>query len=97
MIKTYLNLNSENILMHSCRYSTEQMYKVISDVEKYPEFVPYCKKITVPKKRKSGHMKVDMTVGFPPITEKYTSLVTLSEPYLVKVCTKPTIDFDIFS
>jgi coenzyme Q-binding protein COQ10 len=61
----------------------DQMYQVVADVENYYKFVPFCKKSMVYNK-KEGFLKADLVIGFPPLTEKYTSSVTLQQPSLVK-------------
>ena len=64
-------------------YSCEQMFSVVSEVERYHSFVPWCKKSLV-KKRSEEQIEAELTVGFPPLFgECYTSTVTLVEPYLV--------------
>jgi coenzyme Q-binding protein COQ10 len=66
----------------------EQMYAVVSEVEKYTKFVPFCKKSVV-RSRGPENMKADLVISFPPIYESYTSSITLQKPYLVKaVCTE---------
>lgn len=64
-------------------YSSEQLFSVVSDVEKYNTFVPFCKKSHV-YARKPGSLKADLIIGFPPLNESYTSNVTLVRPSLVK-------------
>ena len=62
----------------------EQMYAVVAEVDKYTEFVPWCKESIVSSKH-GNHYKCKLTVGFPPVVEKYTSIVTVSKPHLVRV------------
>lgn len=77
------DLDHELPLHHFLRYSAEQLFSVVSDVEKYNTFVPFCKKSHV-YARKPGSLKADLIIGFPPLNESYTSNVTLVKPSLVK-------------
>lgn len=61
----------------------QQMYDVVSDVDNYKSFVPYCKKSLV-YDRKLNSVKADLIVGFPPLHEAYTSNLTLKAPYHIK-------------
>lgn len=61
-------------------FTAEQMFAVVADVERYPEFVPLCEALTV-KTRETGSthttLVAAMSVGYKAIRETYTSRVTL--------------------
>ena len=79
--------DSKNVVVFSEKrvvgYSMENMFKIVSDVEKYPKFVPYCRKSKVTL-RHPNRLSANLLVGFQPFFNlSYTSHVTLIEPYLV--------------
>ena len=62
------------------RHSPERMFDLVADVEKYPEFVPLCEKLVVRQRREDGDKTVliaDLTAGYGPVRETFTSMVTL--------------------
>lgn len=57
--------------------SPEQLYELVSDVEDYPNFLPWCIALRV-KSRDETEIRADMIVGFKMLREKFTSKVTLT-------------------
>lgn len=61
-------------------HSAEQMFALVADVERYPEFLPLCEALTVrSRKERDGRtmLVADMTVGYKAIRETFTSQVLL--------------------
>lgn len=63
------------------KHTPEQMFALVADVEKYPEFLPLCEGLVVRKRTPvegGGEVLVaDMSVGYRAIRETFTSRVTL--------------------
>lgn len=58
-------------------HTPEQMYQLVADIEKYPQFLPWCVALRV-KSREQNLLIADMMIGFKMIREKFTSRVTLT-------------------
>lgn len=62
-------------------YSPEQMFDLVSDIERYPDFLPWCEGLRIRRKEDEGRVLVaDMTIGFKLFRETFTSRVTLDRP-----------------
>lgn len=59
-------------------YTPEQMYKLVADVESYPEFIPWCSAARIVE-HEQGSFLADLVVGFKGITETYRSRVHLRD------------------
>ncbi|UXN07403.1 type II toxin-antitoxin system RatA family toxin [Bartonella sp. HY761] len=58
----------------------DQMFDLVADVEKYPEFVPMCEALIIRQKREKDDkvlLVADMTAGYKLIRETFTSQVLL--------------------
>lgn len=53
------------------------MYAVVSDVEKYPEFLPWVTGLRIIRRISERVIDCEMRVGFAGLNEGYTSRVTL--------------------
>lgn len=65
-------------------YSPEQMFDLVADIERYPEFLPWCVGMRV-RERRDNVILADLMVGFKMIREKFTSQVTLQRPSRIDV------------
>lgn len=63
------------------------MFDLVADVEKYPQFLPFCTALTLKRRAKDGDGRdvliCDMHVGYKSINERFTSRVTLDRPRLI--------------
>ena len=65
----------------SAPYSARQMYDLVADVEKYPEFLPLCDSLAVRQRRQDAQgnevLIADMTVAYTMFRESFTTRVLL--------------------
>jgi coenzyme Q-binding protein COQ10 len=67
-------------------HTPRQMFDLVADVERYPEFLPLCEGLTVrSRKERDGRtlLIADMTVGYKAIRETFASQVLLRPDDLV--------------
>ena len=65
-------------------FSPEQMYALVADVERYPEFLPWCVFLKITHQH-DNIIESDMAVGFKALREKFTTRVTLTPPERIEV------------
>jgi coenzyme Q-binding protein COQ10 len=65
-------------------YTPEQIFDLVADVERYPEFLPWCVGARI-SRREEGLIVADLMIGFKMIRERYTSKVRLDRPHRVDV------------
>lgn len=61
-------------------HSADEMFALVADIEKYPQFVPLCETLVIRERKQEGTREImvaDMTVSFKLIRETYTSKVVL--------------------
>lgn len=78
---------------HLSPYSPTQLFDLVADVERYPEFIPWVGAARV-LRREQNHMLAELKIRFSGISTSYTSDITLHAP----VGDKPgTIDVRLVS
>jgi coenzyme Q-binding protein COQ10 len=65
-------------------YRPEQLFDLVAGVERYPEFLPWCKGARI-LERHDGEIKADLIIGYKMFREKFTSVVTLDRPRRISV------------
>jgi coenzyme Q-binding protein COQ10 len=68
------------------RHAPDDMFELVADIERYPEFVPLCRSLRVRQRKPVGEgvevLVADMTVAYKLIHESFRSRVTLDRPRL---------------
>jgi coenzyme Q-binding protein COQ10 len=68
------------------QHTASEMFDLVADVERYPEFVPLCQSLRVrqrtPRPEGTEIVVADMTVSFNLVREGFTSEVMLDRPNL---------------
>jgi coenzyme Q-binding protein COQ10 len=65
-------------------YTPEQMYALVADIERYPEFLPWCVAARI-RERRADFVSADLVIGFKVFRERFTSNVTLDPPDRIDV------------
>ncbi len=60
-------------------YSTQQIFDLVIDIERYPEFIPWCRAARI-LTREEGRMTAELVVSFSNFTESYVSEVIYTRP-----------------
>ena len=71
---------------HRVQHAAAQMFDLVADVERYPEFVPLCKSLKTRQRKVNADgtetVLADMTVSFKLVKETFTTRVTLDRANL---------------
>ncbi len=60
-------------------YTPLQLYELVADVDRYPEFLPWCRAARV-LEREGNTMLAELMISFNHLSERYTSRVILHPP-----------------
>lgn len=61
-------------------YSPAQLFAMVVDIEKYPQFLPWCRGARIISREASGTFLGELIISFSHLTERYTSRVTPLAP-----------------
>ena len=56
-------------------FPAQQIYALVMDIEKYPEFLPWCKQAKIIREISSNNLHADLLINFKNFFEKYRSEV----------------------
>ncbi len=65
-------------------YTPEQVFDLVADIERYPEFLPWCVGARI-RERRDNIILGDLLIGWRMVREKFTSRVTLNRPGRIDV------------
>lgn len=65
-------------------YTQAQLFDLVADVERYPEFLPWCLAARI-RKRDGETIHADLVIGFKMVRERFTSRVVLRHPDKIAV------------
>ncbi len=65
-------------------YTPEQVFDLVADIERYPEFLPWCVGARI-RERRDNVILGDLLIGWRMVRERFTSRVTLNRPDRIDV------------
>jgi coenzyme Q-binding protein COQ10 len=65
-------------------YTPEQLFALVADIERYPEFLPWCVGARI-RERKPDLIVADLIIGFRMFRGRFTSRVALDPPRRIDV------------
>ena len=65
-------------------YAPDQLFDLVADIERYPEFLPWCVGARV-RERKGNTIVGDLLIGYRMVRERFTSKIVLDRPHRIDV------------
>jgi coenzyme Q-binding protein COQ10 len=65
-------------------YTAEQLFALVADVERYPEFLPWCLDARI-YERRPDRITAELAIGFRLLRERFISRVVLDPPRRIDV------------
>jgi len=60
------------------RQTPEQLFALVADIERYPEFLPWCLSTRILPSVSKTELRAEMEIGFKMMRERYVSRVVLT-------------------
>ena len=76
-------------------YTREQFFRVVADVSRYSEFLPFCSVSRIERWHSSESFDATLGLGYLGLKEEYTSRVTLVHPHSIVAESKDTHLFSL--
>ena len=65
-------------------YTAPQLFDLVADVERYPEFLPWVLEARI-RHRTDSMMLVDMTIGAGPLRKRFSTAAALHRPHRIDI------------
>ena len=65
-------------------YSAEQLFDLVAAVDRYPEFLPWCRETRITR-REGDVFHADMIIGFKAVRQRFSSRVETARPHGIDV------------
>lgn len=65
-------------------YRPDQLFDLVAAVDRYPEFLPWCKAVRIVQQDKDS-LTADLRIGYKILTETFRSEVRLQRPHRIEV------------
>jgi len=66
------------------KYTAAQLFDLVADVERYPEFIPWMVTTRV-RRRTDQNIWTDLTIGTGPIRKRFSTVATLDRPHKISI------------
>ena len=76
------------------KYSASQLFDLVADVERYPEFMPWLIELRI-RLRKGDTIFVDMTIAAGPLRKQFSTVGVLHRPHWIGISSDDAL-FDRF-
>jgi coenzyme Q-binding protein COQ10 len=76
-------------------YAAPQLFDLVANVERYPEFLPWLTEARVVHHRDDHTIAVEMTVAVGPLRKRFLTVATLDRPHRIDISSADSL-FDRF-